>query len=45
MQVKDSEEATILCLTAIGNIKLKQKEMDATKVSTQIKYATIAKME
>lgn len=31
--MKNSEEANLLCLTSIGNIKLKQKEMDDTKVS------------
>ena len=33
-KVKGSDEAAILCLTISGNIRLKQKEMDRTKVAT-----------
>ena len=31
-QVKLSSEATLLCMTCMGNIRLQQKEMDLTKV-------------
>ena len=32
-QVKGSKDAQILCLTAIGNLKLTEKKLKETKVS------------
>ena len=33
LQIKNDIEAEVLCMTAIGNIKLQQSNMEETKVS------------
>ena len=40
-QIKNDVEAEVLCMTAIGNIKLQQGNMEETKVQFTCTYSTL----
>ena len=42
IQVKASNDAQVLCLTAIGNLKLTEKNLKETKVSYSHLYGILA---
>ena len=41
LQIKNDVEAEVLCMTAIGNIKLQQGNMEETKVQFTCTYSTL----
>ena len=41
LQIKNDVEAEVLCMTAIGNIKLQKGNMEETKVHVHIVHYTL----
>ena len=44
-QVKNNDEAVVLCMTTKGNIKLRQKDMEGTKVYSMLCVLTFFSSE